>query len=59
MDDELPQLSGYFGILAQKVTTGRRQRRRKLVRCPDVLGAVIEGLGAGCSPEQIARPHAP
>ena len=47
-------MSGYFGILGQKAATGRRRRRRKIVRCPDVPGAVIEGLKAGWSPEQIA-----
>ncbi len=53
-DDELPELNGYFGLLAQKTASERRHRQRKLVRCADLLGAVLEGLDAGWSPEQIA-----
>ena len=53
-DDELPELTGYFGLLAQKTASERRHRQRKLVRCADLLGAVLEGLDAGWSPEQIA-----
>lgn len=32
VDEELPQLSGYYGMVAQKSARGRRARRRKLVR---------------------------
>ena len=54
VDEELPELNGYYGVLAQKTASQRRHRRRKLVRCADLLGAVLEGLDAGRSPEQIA-----
>lgn len=36
----------------------RRHRQRKLVRCADILGAVIEGLDAGWSPEQSCHRRA-
>ena len=53
-DDELPQLNGYYGMLAQKSATERRARRRKLVRIPELREAVIDRLQEGWSPEQIA-----
>jgi IS30 family transposase len=53
-DTELPELDGYYGMLAEKSAKERRARRRKLVRCETLLAAVVEGLEAGWSPEQIA-----
>jgi len=53
-DDELPQLNGYYGMLAQKSAAERRARRRKLVRNPELRDAVIDRLQEGWSPEQIA-----
>lgn len=53
-DDEMPELDGYYGKIAQKIATERRHRRRKLIRCPDLFEAVVEGFEAGWSPEQIA-----
>lgn len=53
-DDELPQLNGYYGMLAQKSAAERRARRRKLVRIPELREAVIDRLREGWSPEQIA-----
>lgn len=53
-DDELPQLNGYYGMVAQKSAAGRRARRRKLVRFPELLEAVIDRLQEGWSPAQIA-----
>ncbi len=53
-DDELPELSGYYGVLAQRYAAERRQRQRKLIRMPDLLAAVVEWLKTGWSPEQIA-----
>ncbi|WPY96874.1 IS30 family transposase [Limimaricola variabilis] len=53
-DSELPQLSGYYGMLAQKRAAERRHRRRKLIRMTALREAVIDRLKAGWSPEQIA-----
>lgn len=53
-DDELPQLNGYYGMVAQKSAAERRARRRKLVRFPELREAVIDRLQEGWSPEQIA-----
>ncbi|WP_424934760.1 transposase, partial [Amaricoccus macauensis] len=53
-DAELPNLNGYFGLLAQKTATGRRRTRRKLIRMPELRAAVEAQLQAGWSPEQIA-----
>ncbi len=53
-DEELPQLNGYYGMLAQKSAAERRARRRKLVRIPELRDAVNDRLQEGWSPEQIA-----
>ena len=53
-DDELPELNGYYGIVAQKAATQRRTRRRKLVRLDGLRKAVITQLKEGWSPEQIS-----
>lgn len=50
----MSELNGYDGKIAQKVAAERRHRRRKLIRRPELLNAVIEGFEAGWSPEQIA-----
>lgn len=53
-DSELPYLSGYYGMIAQKSALERRARRRKLVRLDDLRNAVIAQLKDGWSPEQIS-----
>lgn len=53
-DAELPNLNGYFGLLAQKTSIERRRRRRKLIRMPELRSAVEDRLRAGWSPEQIS-----
>ena len=53
-DAEIPELRGYWGVLAQKLALGRRFRHRKLVRHPDLRRMVISCLWAGWSPEQIS-----
>ncbi|MFT5270299.1 MAG: IS30 family transposase [bacterium] len=53
-DNELPELNGYCGIVAQKAATQRRARRRKLVRLDGLRKAVITQLKKGWSPEQIS-----
>ena len=53
-DTELPELNGYYGVVAQETATARRARRRKLVRLDDLRKAVIAQLKEGWSPEQIA-----
>lgn len=54
VDDELPNLNGYYGMNAQRSAVERRARRRKLVRFVDLRVHVIKQLEEGWSPEQIA-----
>lgn len=54
VDDELPNLNGYYGMVAQRTAMGRRARRCKLVRLVDLRKSVIKQLKEGWSPEQIA-----
>lgn len=53
-DDELPYLSGYYGMTAQKYASDRRARRRKLIRLADLRAHVVDRLIEGWTPEQIA-----
>ena len=53
-DDEQPQLSGYYSVVADREAAERRARNRKLVRMPNLLAAVLERLKTGWTPEQIA-----
>ena len=53
-DDELPYLSGYYGMNAQKYATDRRARRRKLIRLKELRAHVIAQLKIGWTPEQIS-----
>ena len=53
-DDELPELNGYYGVVAQREASKRRARRRKLVRLEDLRAHVIAQLKIGWTPEQIA-----
>ena len=41
-DEELPYLSGYYGMNAQRYASDRRARRRKLIRLEDLRSHVIE-----------------
>lgn len=54
LDDELPNLNGYYGMTAQRSSAQRRARRCKLVRFEDLRQHVIKLLEIGWSPEQIA-----
>ena len=54
VDEELPELDGTWGLVAHEMATGRRRRRRRLVRMPSLLVAIADRLRAGGSPEQIA-----
>ena len=54
VDEELPQLNGYYGMTAQRSALRRRARRRKLVRLEGLRTSVIAQLKEGWSPEQIA-----
>lgn len=54
IDDELPKLNGYYGMVAQRSARQRRSRRCKLVRLVELRKAVIEQLKEGWSAEQIA-----
>ena len=51
VDTELPQLNGYYCVVAQKMATRRRARRCKLVRLAGLRDAVIGQLKEGWSPE--------
>lgn len=53
-DSEVPTLSGYWGIVAQGLSDGRRTRQRKLVREPGLRDRVERCLRSGWTPEQIA-----
>ena len=54
IDEELPDLDGYYGMNAQRFASARRARRRKLIRLPKLRAAVIDRRKEGWSPEQIA-----
>ena len=54
VDEELPNLNGYYGMTAQRSALDRRGRRRNLVRFSDLRQHVITQLKIGWSPEQIA-----
>lgn len=53
-DSEAPRLSGYWCIVAQSLSDGRRTRQRKLMREPRLRDQVERCLRAGWTPEQIA-----
>ncbi|WP_299212273.1 IS30 family transposase [uncultured Tateyamaria sp.] len=53
-DEELPELNGYYGIVAQREASKRRARRRKLVRLEGLRALVVTQLKIGWTPEQIA-----
>lgn len=53
-DGELPYLSGYYGMNAQKYASDRRARRRKLIRLKELRAHVIAQLKIGWTPEQIS-----
>ena len=54
VDDEWPDLNGYYATTANGMAQDLRQRLWKLVRDAELRSAVIERLQAGWSPEQIA-----
>ena len=53
-DSEIPKLSGYWCVVAQGYSDGRRTRQRKLVRDPGLRDQVERCLRSGWTPEQIA-----
>lgn len=54
IDEELPELNGYYGMVAQKSARQRRAQRCKLVCLVGLRKTVIKQLKEGWSPEQIA-----
>lgn len=54
VDNEWPDLGGYYAHVANDAVRKRRERLAKLVRIPSLADAVIERLEIGWSPEQIA-----
>ncbi|WP_314188463.1 IS30 family transposase [Paracoccus yeei] len=53
-DSDIPKLSGYWCVVAQSYSDGRRMRQRKLVRDPGLRDQVEHCLKSGWTPEQIA-----
>lgn len=53
-DDLIPDLNGYYGMVAQREASKRRARRRKLIRLDDLRAHVVSQLKIGWTPEQIA-----
>ena len=53
-DSEIPKLSGYWCVVAQSYSDGRRTRQRKLVRDAGLRDQVERCLRSGWAPEQIA-----
>ncbi len=54
VDAELPDLNGYWGLIAQGKADGRRSIRRKLLRQAKLRERVEHCLSCGWTPEQIA-----
>lgn len=54
VDDELPNLNGYYAMAAQHQTGNRRARQRKLIRHDRLRITVEERLKSGWTPEQVA-----
>ncbi|MCY4335055.1 MAG: IS30 family transposase [Litoreibacter sp.] len=50
----MPELNGYYGIVAQREASKRRARKRKLIRLEDLRAHVVTQLKTGWTPEQIA-----
>tara|TARA_R110000737_G_scaffold337135_1_gene357150 strand:- start:99 stop:422 length:324 start_codon:yes stop_codon:yes gene_type:complete len=55
-DDELPDLNGYYGVVAQRTAKRRRARRRKLERLGGLRKAVVKQLKEGWSQDLLCRP---
>ena len=53
-DSAVPKLSGYWCVVAQSFSDGRRTRQRKLVRDTGLRDQVERCLRSGWTPEQIA-----
>ena len=53
-DDLVPNLNGYYGMVAQREASNRRARKRKLIRLDNLREHVIDRLVEGWTPEQIA-----
>lgn len=54
-DECMPKCDGYYGAAAHLMAADRRARRRKLIRHPVLLHAVIDRLKNGWTPEQIGN----
>ncbi|MEM9279016.1 MAG: helix-turn-helix domain-containing protein [Pseudomonadota bacterium] len=54
VDQEMPELNGYYCLTAHDKAAGRRVRHIKLVQHAELREAVIDRLKVGWSPEQIA-----
>lgn len=53
-DAQMPDVAGYFAVVAQDETARRRSRKRKLIKHEDLRHLVAERIKAGWTPEQIA-----
>lgn len=47
IDEELPELNRYYGVVGQRAVAQRRARRRKLVRLVGLRKAVVKQLKEG------------
>ena len=54
-DSELPDVVGYFGVVASMKALARRQKDRKLMRHPELRELIIERIKDGWTPEQIGN----
>lgn len=53
-DAQMPDVVGYFGVVASMKALARRQKDRKLMRHPELRELIIERIKDGWTPEQIA-----
>lgn len=53
-DSELPDVVGYFCVVASMKALARRQKDRKLMRHPELRELIIDRIKDGWTPEQIA-----
>lgn len=54
IDNEVPDLNGYYCVIAHDIACERRTKLRKLARFSDVRQSVIDRIIHGWSPQQIA-----
>lgn len=53
-EPEVPELTGYYGLVADAKSKDRRYNLCKLMRLPQLREAIVERIRHGWSPEQVA-----